>query len=142
MKRTSSTEAPVDDDLLPEYRFDYQKARPNRFAGRVQPGSRIVVLLTDGIPNRVPTPAAGGGQDVAVRAAAAALRDAGFTLFAVGLGRENAPEPVDLINSELLIDLAGDPARYFEEPSTGRLITAYDAIAQHYRCPSTSDWPP
>ena len=31
-------------DLRPEYRFDYSKARPNRFAGRI-PHSAIAVVL-------------------------------------------------------------------------------------------------
>ena len=46
-KRTSSTDPVPEDDLLPEYRFDYGKGRPNRIAGRVRPGSRIVVLDPD-----------------------------------------------------------------------------------------------
>jgi 2-keto-4-pentenoate hydratase len=32
------------DDMLPEYRFDYRKARPNRFTAEVVEGSLIVVL--------------------------------------------------------------------------------------------------
>jgi hypothetical protein len=49
MKRTrKANQAPeFDDDLLPEYRFDYSKARPNRFAARLKPGSRILVLDPD-----------------------------------------------------------------------------------------------
>ena len=35
-----------EDDLQPEYIFDYAKARPNRFAG-VKEGSRVVVLEPD-----------------------------------------------------------------------------------------------
>jgi hypothetical protein len=35
------------EDMLPEYRFDYTKARPNRFAARLQRGSRAVVLDPD-----------------------------------------------------------------------------------------------
>ena len=35
------------DDMLPEYRFDYSKARPNRFAGRVDEGRVVVVLDPD-----------------------------------------------------------------------------------------------
>ncbi|MGH7172295.1 MAG: hypothetical protein ACRELG_18620 [Gemmataceae bacterium] len=34
-------------DMLPEYRFDYSKARPNRFADRLKLGSRAVVLDPD-----------------------------------------------------------------------------------------------
>jgi hypothetical protein len=33
--------------MLPEYRFDYSKARPNRFASRLKRGSRAVVLDPD-----------------------------------------------------------------------------------------------
>ena len=32
------------DDLLPEYRFDYRKARPNRFAARTNEGCLTVTL--------------------------------------------------------------------------------------------------
>jgi hypothetical protein len=31
-------------ELRPEYRFDYRKARPNRFAGRMPHGAVAVVL--------------------------------------------------------------------------------------------------
>jgi hypothetical protein len=49
MKKTRrADEAPEpEQDMLPEYRFDYSKARPNRFAGRLKPGSRAVVLDPD-----------------------------------------------------------------------------------------------
>lgn len=49
MKNTqpSDTQPVADDDMLPEYHFDYSKARPNRFATERKPGSRIVVLDPD-----------------------------------------------------------------------------------------------
>jgi len=34
----------MNDDLRPEYDFDYSKAKPNRFAARLQKGGRLVVL--------------------------------------------------------------------------------------------------
>jgi hypothetical protein len=38
----------LDDDLLPEYDFDYSKAKPNRFAASVnQPFLKVVVLDED-----------------------------------------------------------------------------------------------
>ena len=37
----------TNDDLLPEYDFDYRKARPNRFATKLAPGSRMVTLDPD-----------------------------------------------------------------------------------------------
>ena len=35
------------EDMLPEYEFDYRKARPNRFAPGIEEGSLIVVLEPD-----------------------------------------------------------------------------------------------
>ncbi len=35
------------EEMLSEYRFDYRKARPNRFAARMKQGSRIVLLDPD-----------------------------------------------------------------------------------------------
>ena len=37
----------TNDDLLPEYEFDYSKARSNRFAAKLAPGSRMVTLDPD-----------------------------------------------------------------------------------------------
>ncbi len=37
----------VSDELLPEYRFDYNKARPNRFASRTASPQAIVELDPD-----------------------------------------------------------------------------------------------
>ena len=34
----------MEDELRPEYQFDYRLAKPNRFASKVKPGGRLVVL--------------------------------------------------------------------------------------------------
>ena len=34
----------MNDELKPEYEFDYQQAKPNRFAAKMQKGGRLVVL--------------------------------------------------------------------------------------------------
>jgi hypothetical protein len=49
MKTTTNPEPEQDaaDDLRPEYSFDYRKARPNRFAGRIDKGQVVVVLDPD-----------------------------------------------------------------------------------------------
>jgi hypothetical protein len=49
MKKTRSiNQSPEPEkDMLPEYHFDYSKARPNRFADRLKRGSRAVVLDPD-----------------------------------------------------------------------------------------------
>jgi hypothetical protein len=41
------------DELLPEYRFDYSKAKPNRFAGG---SSRTVVVLDEDLSKVFKTP--------------------------------------------------------------------------------------
>jgi hypothetical protein len=43
----SDADASVGDDLRPEYRFDYAKARPNRFAGRVNRAQLVITLDPD-----------------------------------------------------------------------------------------------
>lgn len=49
MRKTQSSRlgATSSDDLLPEYRFDYTKARPNRFAERASGGGLLVLLDPD-----------------------------------------------------------------------------------------------
>lgn len=49
MKKTFSEQASASepDDMLPEYDFDYRKARPNRFAERVYQDRRVVILDPD-----------------------------------------------------------------------------------------------
>jgi len=46
--------SPVD-GLRPEYRFDYTKARPNRFAGRID-SQQLVVLLDADVSEVFSTP--------------------------------------------------------------------------------------
>ena len=50
MKRRSEKE-----DMQPEYDFDYTKAKPNRFAGRIAK-DRLVVLLDPEVSRFLPTP--------------------------------------------------------------------------------------
>jgi hypothetical protein len=44
---TSKTPSMVREDLLPEYNFDYRKAKPNRFADRKEEDRVVVVLDPD-----------------------------------------------------------------------------------------------
>jgi hypothetical protein len=34
----------MNNDLRPEYRFDYRKAKPNRFAAKLKKGGRLIIL--------------------------------------------------------------------------------------------------
>ncbi len=45
-----------EDELRPEYHFDYSQARPNRFAGRTR--KNVVVVLDDDVAQTFTTPEA------------------------------------------------------------------------------------
>jgi hypothetical protein len=48
MKKTQTAKRQTaSDDARPEYRFDYSKSKPNRFAERVSRGRTVVVLDPD-----------------------------------------------------------------------------------------------
>jgi hypothetical protein len=49
MKKPSASppSEPEQDDLLPEYRFDYRQAKPNRFASKVSKAGLTVALDED-----------------------------------------------------------------------------------------------
>lgn len=59
MKKTpiSKTAAQEAQDMLPEYDFDYSKARPNRFAGKLSE-ERLLVLLDPEVSQVFTTPEA------------------------------------------------------------------------------------
>jgi Mg-chelatase subunit ChlD len=91
--------------------------------GRDEASQPVLVLLTDGLPNRVPTPVAGGGQEETVLAAAKRVKAAGIRLFAIGLGQpEEVPGP-------LLSAAATSPEDYFFAPDGEDLEDIYRRIA-------------
>ena len=57
MKKTSSSKprSNKSEDMLSEYNFDYNKAKPNRFAGRISQ-ERVVVLLDPEVSQVFTTP--------------------------------------------------------------------------------------
>jgi hypothetical protein len=59
MKKTPISNSPktASPDMLPEYDFDYSKARPNRFAGKISE-ERLVVLLDPEVSQVFTTPEA------------------------------------------------------------------------------------
>ncbi len=76
-----------------------------------------VVLLTDGRQS---------GDTAPVVAEAAALKDAGAVLFAVGLGAD--------VDAGLLQQVASEPDDYFESPTTADLATIYGQISERLAC--------
>jgi len=49
MKKTSTTKKKqlTEESLRPEYRFDYSKSKPNRFAAKMSEGAVAIVLEPD-----------------------------------------------------------------------------------------------
>ncbi len=101
-----------------------------------RPESRQVVLvvLTDGLPNRVPTPAAGGSQEDTVLAEAASAKAQGWSLYTVGLGVGDATDPLERINADLLRRMASTPAWYYETPDAEDLNSIFLEISERVSC--------
>ena len=47
MKKTPTTKPRKTQEIAPEYRFDYKKAKPNRFAARMKDEPLIVMIEPD-----------------------------------------------------------------------------------------------
>lgn len=88
----------------------------------------IVLLLTDGLPNRVPTPEGGGRQEDTVLAAAGRLRAAGVRIYALGLGRGED------LDAALLEAIAGSPRRYRHAADAGALGALFRGIGAELVC--------
>jgi Mg-chelatase subunit ChlD len=85
-----------------------------------------MILLTDGLPNRVPTPVAGGQQEDTVLAAANAVKARGIWLYTIGLG-----SPRDIL-PRLLIESATRRDMYYYAPLPEDLANIYARIAQTF----------
>jgi Mg-chelatase subunit ChlD len=97
----------------------------------------VMIVLTDGIPNRVPFPP-GSSQEAVVLAAADSAKSAGTRIFTIGLG-----QPDDIIEW-LLRDCASEPSdeHYFYAPDGDDLEDIYRQIARLLPCPGVEPWPP
>jgi Mg-chelatase subunit ChlD len=95
---------------------------PNR-----KPENRpVMVLLTDGLPNRVPTPAPVGPQEQTVVEAAQLAKNKGTRIYTIGLGK-----PTD-INPRMLIMAASERWMYYYAPRPEDLSGIYSQIAQTF----------
>jgi len=90
---------------------------------RIDGNRPVLILLTDGLPNRVPTPEPSGTQEETVLAAAAAAKRAGTRIFTIGLGLSD-----DVFHS-LLEDAASDPRDFYFAPDGEDLAGIYRQIA-------------
>ena len=90
---------------------------------RREANTPIVILLTDGIH---------AGEPGADRAAAAAVRDAGIALYAIGLGAD--------VDEDALQEMAGSRSRYYFAPDSSSLAEIYHEVAKAIECPSGRYW--
>ena len=86
----------------------------------------VIVLLTDGLPNRVPTPVPVGPQEQTVVEAAQLAKTKGTRIYTVGLGK-----PTD-INPRMLIMAASERWMYYYAPRPEDLSGIYSQIAQTF----------
>jgi uncharacterized protein YegL len=130
-------------DRLPEYvaqgtRLDLALdagAAALRDPARIADNTPVLVFLTDGLPNRVPTPEAGGTVEDTVLAAADRAKTAGVKLYTVGLGDPAAADPIDRINAWLLERVASAPDMFYQTPNGEDLAGIYAQIAVTIACP-------
>ncbi len=94
---------------------------------RRPPNLPVVVLLTDGMPNRVP-PGEDGRPETTVLRAADALKASGARVYTIGLGM-----PGD-IDKALLRAIASDPSLYRYAPDAEDLSAIYADLATIVGC--------
>jgi len=100
----------------------------------------VIILLTDGVPNQVPPDPGDGTMETTVRLAAQRAKDAGVTVYTIGIG---LPED---INAALMAQCAAVPANFFYTPDPEELAGIYAQIAYSFGCPAgrhdwTQPWP-
>jgi hypothetical protein len=101
---------------------------------RLAGNTPVLILRTDGLPNRVPTPMRGGTQEDTVLAAAGWAKDAGVRVYPIAIG---APEDT---NPALLRACPTDPSMYRYTPDAEDLGAIYTEIAHAVGCPAERFW--
>jgi uncharacterized protein YegL len=107
----------------------------------------VIVLLTDGLPNRVPLAPDGTMRTTVLRAAGAA-KDRGITVFTIGLGSTDPDAPLlERVDAELLSACATEPGMFFAEPNAEDLDRIYAQIHRTFnpgvgRHDWGKPWPP
>lgn len=104
------------------YRELMRESAPNRRLSNLP----VIVLLSDGIPNRVPLPPGGGTQEDTIIAIGDAAKIDGIEIHTVGLGRD--------LRRPLLMRVASQPGYYYESPSGDDLAAIYQHIAGTIVC--------
>jgi len=95
----------------------------------------VLIVMTDGMANLVPTSTPSGSQAQTVLSVAQEARARGIRVFTIGVGTRDAADPAARIDADLLRAVATDPTDYFETPSAEDLERIYAEITMRFRCP-------
>jgi Mg-chelatase subunit ChlD len=109
-------------------------------SGHAPASTPVVVLLTDGLPNRVPTPSPSGSQEYTVLAAADRAKARGIRIYTIGVGRADAIDPAQRIDAGLLAAVASEPRMFYGTLSASDLARIYGEIAYAIGCSPDSFW--
>ena len=104
---------------------------------RIRDNDAILVLLTDGLPNRVPfDAAAGGSQEQTVQAAAESVKAKGTNVYAIALGRPNDIHPL------LMLQIVSERYQYYYAPRPEDLEAIYAIILDTFTFCGRKNVPP
>lgn len=124
-----------------------KKGQGNYPSGRPIPDNLpVVIMLTDGLPNRVPFPTAdcpdSQRQEDTVLCWATKAKAQGIRIYTIGVGDPDAPDPIDRVLPWLLMECASEPTMYYETPDAEQLNAIYAEIhAEFYdTCPADTLW--
>lgn len=108
----------------------------------------VMIMLTDGLPNKVP-PAEDGSMNTTVLNSATAAKDTGIWVFTIGVGSIDPNAPIlERVDAELLKAAATTPQDFYHDPTAEDLDEIYQQIISVINpCPGRHDyngtpWPP
>jgi Mg-chelatase subunit ChlD len=109
---------------------------------RMPGNTPVMIVLTDGLPNKVPYDPETGLMETTVEKAADAAKMAGIRVYTIGVGKDDPSAPLlEQINAELLRACASEPSMFFHEPDAEQLDEIYDQISgQINPCTGRHDW--
>jgi len=142
-------------DALPSYQAEGTRLDKAFLTGmqalpadkRMVSNTPVIIMLTDGLPNRVPLHPVTGRQEDTVIDAARQAKDVGITVYTIGFGRADAPDIADRVLPELLRECASAPERSFVAPTAAEIGRIYSEIIDRFSCGTGrhdwgQPWPP
>jgi Mg-chelatase subunit ChlD len=109
---------------------------------RIPGNMPVMIMLTDGLPNKVPYDPEDGLMETTVLKAAAAAKAVGIRVYTIGVGKDDPTAPLlEQINAELLRECASHPTMFFHEPDAEDVEEIYRQISTQLNpCDGRHDW--